>query len=71
MAQIDDLEIKPITEMSNEEAIEYLRQLRLSRRIPVKKQTKSSTTKAKKAPKKLPKPTKDDAIELLKLINGG
>jgi hypothetical protein len=69
MAQIDDLEIKPITEMSNEEAIEYLRQLRLSRRIPVKKQTKSSTMKAKKAPKKLPKPTKDDAIELLKLID--
>ena len=71
MAQIDDLKIPSINEMSNEEAIEYLRQLRLSRRIPVKKQSKSTKTKAKKAPKPLPKPTKDDAIELLKLIDGG
>ena len=71
MAQIDDLKIPSINEMSNEEAIEYLRQLRLSRRIPIKKQSKSTKTKVKKAPKKLPKPTKNDAIELLKLIDGG
>lgn len=65
MTQIDDLKTPSINEMSHEEAIEYLRQLRLSRRIPVKKSR--GEVKAKK-PKKLPKPTKDQAIDLLKLI---
>jgi len=63
MATIDDIKIPSITEMSTDEAIEYLRQLRLSRRTPVKKQSsKKSQAKA------LPKINKDQAAELLKLL---
>ena len=66
MATLDDLNIPSLTDMSSDEAIEYLRQLRLSRRIPVKK-TKSKTTTKKKA---VPKISKDQAQELLKLLGG-
>lgn len=65
MATIEDLNLPSITEMSSDEAIEYLRQLRLSRRIPVKK-AKSTTKKAKA----IPKPNTKQAQELLKLLEG-
>ena len=45
MATINDLDIKSILNMDHDEAIEHLRQVRLSRRIPMKK------TKAKNASK--------------------
>jgi len=51
MANLDDLGFKSVTEMSNDEALELLRQIRLSRRTPVKR-TKVTTRSTKKtAPK--------------------
>ena len=68
MATLDDLNIPALSDMSADEAIEYLRQLRLSRRTPVKKQSKSSTKKAKA--KAVPKVNASQAQELLKLLGG-
>ena len=67
MANLDDLTIPSITEMSTDEAIEMLRQVRLSRRIPVKKTKKTTNGKAKTAPKV----NSDQANELLKILTGG
>lgn len=69
MATIEDLKTPSITDMSADEAIEHLRQLRLSRRVPVKKKQSSSTKKAKKQSKAAGKITKKQATELLKLLN--
>ena len=46
MADLKDLGYTSILNMDNDESIERLRQIRLSRRIPLKK--KSSTKKQKK-----------------------
>lgn len=43
MADLEDLGYKSILNMDNDEAIETLRQIRLSRRVPVK--TKKASTK--------------------------
>jgi len=69
MTTIDDLKLPSLTEMSPDEAIEFLRQLRLSRRIPVKKQSESTIKKKAKA-KAVPKVNSDQAKELLKLLGG-
>ena len=69
MTTIDDLKLPSITEMSSDEAIEFLRQLRLFRRIPVKKQSESTIKKKAKA-KAVPKVNADQAKELLKLLGG-
>jgi len=66
MADIEDLEHKSITDMNPDEAIEHLRQIRLSRRIPVKKVKKSSSRKTTK--KKTKELSADQAASLLKLI---
>ena len=69
MAKLDDLKIPSINDMSPDEAIEHLRQLRLSRRTPDKK--KSAGTKAKiKQAKSAKKITKSDAKALLALLGG-
>lgn len=67
MATLDDLNIPAFTDMSADEGIEHLRQLRLKRRTPMKK-TKSSTKKAKA--KAAPKISTKQAQELLKLLGG-
>jgi len=67
MANLDDLNYKSLTEMRTDEAIEMLRQIRLSRRIPVKKVTKSTKKKVKDAPKV----SANQAEELLKILTGG
>lgn len=64
MATIEDLKIPSITDMGQDEAIEHLRQLRLSRRVPVKKQSNKKKTSTK--PKD--KITKKQAASLLKLL---
>ena len=66
MADLDDLTIIPITEMSTDEAIEMLRQVRLSRRIPVRKNM--SSIKRKQVQK--PKIDADQASEILKILTG-
>lgn len=64
MATIDDLNIKSILNMDHDEAIEHLRQVRLSRRIPVKKTKSKSASKAKSKAK--PKLSQTQAANLLK-----
>ena len=68
MATIEDLDFTSISDMSTDEAIEHLRQIRLSRRTPVKK---VSTPKqvSKDAAKKLPKMTADQAKKLLEMLD--
>lgn len=60
---LDDLNIPSISEVSNDEALELLRQIRLSRRVPIK--TRVVTKKVEKATV-----SADQAAELLKLIMG-
>ena len=67
MSDIDDLGYTSITEAGNDEAIELLRQIRLSRRIPTKKVTK--TTKKQKA-KAAPELSPEQAAKLLELLGG-
>ena len=45
MADLKDLGYTSILDMNNDEAIDLLRQIRLSRRIPEKKTTIHTTTK--------------------------
>lgn len=66
MANLDDLGFTSITEMNNDEALELLRQIRLSRR------TSTKTVSVKKAKEKTaPKLDINQATELLKLLTGG
>ena len=68
MADLEDLETKSITDMTPDEAIEYLRQIRLSRRTPEKK-TKSASANAKsKQSAAAAKITSQDAKSLLKFL---
>lgn len=69
MADLDDLNYTSILDMTNDEALEHLRQIRLSRRIKdpvsktstkqVKKQSEANTVKSINS---------DMAAELLKLL---
>jgi len=70
VANLDDLPIKSITEMSTDEAIEMLRQIRLSRRIPVKKAPKA-TVKRKAKAIEVKNVDADQAAQLLKILTGG
>ena len=67
MADLESLPIKPISEMSTDEAIEHLRQLRLARRIPEKKQSTATKRKISQA-KSAAKISAHDAQTLLKLL---
>lgn len=69
MATIEDLEIPAITDMSQDEAIDYLRQLRLRRRSPIKR-TSASTKKKQAQTKTAGKIDKKQAAELLKMLGG-
>lgn len=71
MATIDDLDLQSISDMSQEEAIEALRQLRLARRTPTKTTKVRTQTRAKKEAKDPTKNlTPEQAAELLKLLGG-
>lgn len=65
MANLDDLDYKSITEMQNDEALELLRQIRLSRRTPIKP---TNPTKTQKKPST--KVDSNQAAELLKILMG-
>ena len=67
MTTIDDLGYKSITEMSTDESLELIRQIRLSRLTP-KKPTKKATKKSKS--KAVPTVNADQAAELLKILGG-
>jgi hypothetical protein len=64
MASLEDLKYTSIIDMSNDEAIDTLRQIRLSRRVP-ERTTKTITKKQK--PVEL---DQSQAAELLKLLEG-
>lgn len=69
MSTIEDLQHKPISEMSTDEALELLRTIRLSRRtqkVSSKKKTSKKSTKAKKKDGL----SKAQAKKLLELIGG-
>jgi len=70
MADLDDLDGESITEVSQDEGVEMLRQIRLSRRTPAKKATKKPST-TKQRHKKPPDLTADQAAALLKTLTGG
>lgn len=65
MANLDDLGYTSITEMQTDEAIDLLRQIRLSRRTPVRK-TKVTSKKSKAAPKI----NSNQAAQLLEILTG-
>ena len=65
MANLDDLDITSISNMSNDERLELLRQIRLSRRVPVK-----TTKSVRKADKKKVIVNADEAAELLRILTG-
>ena len=70
MANLDDLGYTSIIDMSNDEAIDILRQIRLSRRVPEKK-VKTIKESAKKATQRVSATiSADTAAELLKLLGG-
>lgn len=68
MANLDDLGVKSITDMTTDEALELIRQARLRRRTPIK--TVKTTTK--KPPKTFDTSqlSEEDKAELLKLLMG-
>ncbi len=65
MANLDDLDYTSISEMQTDEALELLRQIRLSRRIPDTRKKKKVTQKP------ATKVNADQAAELLKILTGG
>ena len=69
MADLDDLNFTSILDMSNDEAIDTLRQIRLSRRTEKKSSTR--TTQKQTAAKISSSIKPDMAAELLKILEGG
>jgi hypothetical protein len=68
MADLDSLNYKSIIDMSNDEAIDTLRQIRLLRRVPDKKPKKETT---KQITKKVSANIDSNmAAELLNLLGG-
>ena len=68
MATLESLGYKSISALSQDEAIELLRQIRLSRRTPVSKpSTKKTTSKsvAKKATKHLDKQSINELLDMI------
>lgn len=70
MTTIEDLPQQSISEMSTDEALDLLRQIRLSRRIPKTSSKKRAKTKAKKTTP-LAKLNMTQAQKLLELLEGG
>ena len=70
MADLDSLGYKSIIDMETDEAIDTLRQIRLSRRVPEKK-VKTIKESTKQTTKKVSAAISSDAAaELLKLLGG-
>ena len=67
MANLDDLNYPSISDMSIDEALETIRQIRLSRRAP-RQVTKTTTTRSKPKPIQV---SAEDAADLLKILTGG
>lgn len=68
MADLSDLNYVSISEMSQDEAIGLIQQIRLSRRVPLKK-AKKVLAKAK-SKKSIPNVSANQAAKLLKILGG-
>ena len=69
MADLDSLGFKSIIDMETDEAIDVLRQIRLSRRVPDKRPKKETIKQTTKKVSAMLDPAM--AEELLKLLQGG
>ena len=69
MADLEDLDYTSILDMSNDEALDTIRRLRLSRRVPEKKTT-TRTTNKKTISKINESIDSDMANRLLNIIGG-
>jgi hypothetical protein len=67
MADLDSLDYKSILNMSDDEGIEHLRQIRLSRRTTIRKPKIGSKPKQKQEDKKI---DTNLAAEILKILEG-
>ena len=67
---LEDLNYPSITDMSIDERIELLRQIRLSRRVPLKTKKRSNAIKKSRKKKAVPKVDASQANELLKILGG-
>ncbi len=71
MATLDDLDIRSILEMGDDEAVEHIRQIRLNRRTQAKEYREKKISE-QKAAKRKPQPlTAAQAAELLKMLEEG
>lgn len=70
MADLDSLGYPSIIDMSNDEAIDTLRQIRLSRRVPEKKAKAVKETTKKTTQRVVAAVDSNMAAELLKLLGG-
>ena len=70
MADLDSLGYPSIIDMSNDEAIDTLRQIRLSRRIPDKPRMAAKETKKQTTSRVVAAVDPAMAAELLKLLGG-
>lgn len=72
MANLEDLKYKSISEMTTDEALEHLRLIRLSRRVPLQKSKSKSTRKVTKKAVKVPvnAMNAEQIEELLKSLGG-
>ena len=71
MANLESLNYTSISDLTTDEALEALRQIRLSRRIPSKPTKTTRKVSKKKAPKVDPDTmTADQIAELLKTLGG-
>jgi len=70
MATIDDLPVQNFADLSQEEAFELLRQIRLSRRTSKGRKKRSSSKPKTTKPLKPAEMTPEQAAQLLKLLGG-
>ena len=70
MADLESLGYPSIIDMSNDEAIDTLRQIRLSRRVPDKKPKAAKETKKQTTSRVVAAVDSNMASELLKLLGG-
>jgi hypothetical protein len=71
MADLDSLGYPSIIDMSNDEAIDTLRQIRLSRRVPEKKAKAAKESKQQTVKRVSANVDPNMAAELLKLLTNG
>ena len=71
MADLESLNYTSISDMTTDEALEHLRLIRLSRRVPLKKTKTTRKVMKKNLPKIDPNSmTADQVAELLKTLGG-